>query len=96
MTLEYYNDPKTGELGDYFLCEAQNYFIGYLNQARNGFFKWWIIDMVAFREAIMRNGGVSCLLPYLKSNKKSGKASFFAIPINKLRNAIVHSYEDVA
>jgi len=92
VTLEYYNNPKTGELGDYFLCEAQAYFCGYVNENNTGFCKWWILDMIKLREMIMKNGGIKWAEQFRQKNIYSGKADFFAFPVAYIWESVIHGY----
>jgi hypothetical protein len=92
VTLEYYNDPKTGEPGDYFLCEAQAYFCGYLNAGGRGFCKWWIIDMIKLRELILNKGGIRWAERFMNKNKVSGRANFFGFPVAYIWDTVIHGY----
>jgi hypothetical protein len=92
VTLEYYNDPKTREPGDYFLCEAQAYFCGYLNADGQGFCKWWILDMLKLREFILSKGGVSWAEQFMNRNKVSGRANFFGFPVAYIWDTVIHAY----
>lgn len=46
VTVEYYNDPRTEEPGDWFELKAQLYFVGYWNERNpdSGFLRWVLLD----------------------------------------------------
>jgi hypothetical protein len=44
VTVEHYQNPMTGEHGDWFKLAAQFYFIGYLTADRTAFDPWVLID----------------------------------------------------
>lgn len=46
VTVEYFNDPTTGDLGDWCELKAQLYFVGYYTKKRpqDGFTKWVLLD----------------------------------------------------
>lgn len=46
MTVEYMQNPITGEVGDWFKLAAQFYFVGYLTEDKNDFILWGLMDWV--------------------------------------------------
>jgi len=46
VTVEYQQDPKSGEPGDWFRLGANVYFVGYLNEECTAFEPWVLLDWV--------------------------------------------------
>jgi hypothetical protein len=44
VTVEYLQDPITGEKGDWFKLAAQFYFVGYITQKQDGFEPWILLN----------------------------------------------------
>lgn len=87
FTFEYYNDPKTKSEGEWFKLAAQMYFFGYANEKENGYYKYWLIDVLKLRLFIKQNIGIDKLkIKYLHQNKPPAKANFFGIPFNLFDN----------
>ena len=84
FTFEYYNDPNTGEKGEWFKCAAQYYFYGYANENEDGYHKYWIIDVPKMRVHLKKKIGIKNLVKnHLQNNRPPAKANFFAIPFDK-------------
>jgi len=85
FTLEYYNDPKTKEKGEWFKLAAQRYFFGYASPKKDGLLQFWMVDVPKMREYLMYDIGIEQLeKQYLRQNHPPCKANFFAIPFNDL------------
>lgn len=93
FTQEYMNAEGTQweAPGEWFKLGAQLYFYGWANQAQTDFEKWAILDVAQYKLIVENAGGLHCL-GTKQQNRKHGRASFFAIPIQKLRPAFVADY----
>ncbi|MBT9139145.1 MAG: hypothetical protein DDT31_01726 [Syntrophomonadaceae bacterium] len=93
FTQEYMNAAGTPyeKPGEWFKLGAQLYFYGWANKEGSGFEKWVILDIAKYKILVEEAGGLSCLGQY-KENARHGKASFYAIPILKLKPAFVTDY----
>lgn len=86
FTFEYYNDPKTKEPGEWFKLASQLYFYGFSNVDETGYIKFYILDILKLRMALLYKVGITKLLKdHLQQNKGSCRASFFSIPFSLLR-----------
>ena len=91
FTQEYKNavgTPFENE-GEYFKLFAQLYFYGWVNSQKTDFKRWCIIDVVKYKDYIQKVGINN--IGALKHNYKHGRASFYAIPIIKLKHCFLHS-----
>ena len=86
FTFEYYNDPKTKEVGEWFKLAAQFYFFGYANKEKNGYFQYLILNIPLL--SLFLNG--KNLENYLRFNLPPAKANFYAIPFKKLDKNIIY------
>lgn len=94
FTFEYYNDPHTGEKGEWFKLAAQIYFFGYANEKEDSYLQYWILDISRLRIFLKNVIGIQALKSgYLRKNKPPNRANFFAIPFDiieqDIRNIIV-------
>lgn len=81
FTFEYYNDPSTGEQGEWFKLASQYYFYGFANKENKGYEKFYILNVPEFRLFLKNDVGIEELeRKYLKQNKPPAKANFFFIP----------------
>ena len=75
VTVEYYNNPRTGDTGDWFDLKAQLYFVGYWdkNKSTKGFHKWILLDWVRVVAATQKE-----LIPWQEqgNNHSAARASF--------------------
>jgi len=71
---------------------AQLYFYGWANVSETDFEKWALIDVAKYKMYVDDCGGLD-KIGKLKFNNKHGKASFYAIPINKLTSCFVTDYK---
>lgn len=87
FTIEYYNDPKIKDRGDWFKIAAQLYFFGYANKEENGYNKYWLISMLDFQLQIRKEFTIEEMRDeFLRENPLPAKASFFAIPFKILES----------
>lgn len=87
FTFEYYNDPNTKEIGEWFKLASQLYFYGFANKQENGYEKYYILDVAKLRTGLMGKFTINQLVDwYLKSNIPPAKANFFAIPFSTLKH----------
>lgn len=75
FTLEYMNDPETGEEGEWFHLCADIYFYGYANKARNGWFRWYLLKILDLKLAIL-SGSIRLRGPI--PNTPPARANFYA------------------
>ena len=86
FTFEYYNDPRTKEIGEWFKLASQLYFYGYANAAETGYEKYYIINVVKLRTGIMQKYNLKQLeYFFLRQNIPPPRANFFAIPFSILK-----------
>jgi hypothetical protein len=81
VTVEYMQDPKINEPGDWFKLGVQFYFVGYANQTETGFYPWVMLDWTA--TVLATNNGE---LEWISNKNKDGhaKASFVYIPMQNI------------
>jgi len=93
FTQEYMNAEGTQyeSPGEWFKLGAQLYFYGWAEADEGGFAKWVVLDVAKYKMLVEQSGGLHRLGQKCK-NKKHGRASFFAIPITKLKPAFVWDY----
>ncbi|MBL7133987.1 MAG: hypothetical protein ISS78_07815 [Phycisphaerae bacterium] len=96
FTQEYMNAEGTEHEspGEWFKLGAQLYFYGWANEAETDFEKWAVLDVAAYKLLVERAGGLAAI-GTKRQNRIHGRASFFAIPIQKLRPAFVYTYHDL-
>lgn len=90
FTQEYMNAAGTRHQskGEWFKLAAQLYFYGWAEEDESGFAKWVILDIAKYKLLVEEAGGLG-QLGVLKQNQRHGSASFYAIPITRLRPAWV-------
>lgn len=93
FTIEYKNAVGTyyESKGEWFKLGAQLYFYGWANKDNTGFEKWAILDIPRLKQWIELHGGLEAV-GVLNQNKKHGKASFYAIPIQDLEPCFFMDY----
>lgn len=74
--------------GEWFKLGAQLYFYGWANAAETDFERWVILDVSRYKMTVERQGGLGAV-GVLKRNDRHGKASFYAIPLERLHKAIL-------
>jgi hypothetical protein len=96
FTQEYMNAEGTEHEspGEWFKLGSQLYFYGWANEAETDFDKWVVLDVAAYKLLVERAGGLPAI-GTKRQNRIHGRASFFAIPIEKLRPAFVYTYRDL-
>lgn len=93
FTQEYKNAAGTPHEsdGEWFHLAAQLYFYGWATAQADGLAAWVLLDVPRYKLVVERSGGLNAVgVKY--SNNLHGKASFFAIPVERLRPAFVASY----
>lgn len=81
--------------GEWFKLGAQLYFYGWADELEWDFARWVILDIAKYKLLVEQAGGLS-RIGNLKQNREHGRASFFAIPIDRLKDAILfQSTEEV-
>ena len=99
ITLEYFNDPKTNDTGEWFKIIAQFYFFGYVNKEKNGYSQFFIINNALLKIAL-NDLSQENLNQYLQQNYPPNKANFFAIPfhlikkLDKKYKGLIYTYYD--
>ena len=77
--------------GEWFKLGAQLYFYGWANKDETDFEKWFLMDISKYKMLVSQSGGIK-KMGVLKQNSKHGKASFYAIPVQKLESCFVTDY----
>ena len=94
FTFEYYNDPITKEIGEWFKLASQMYFYGIANIIEDDYEKIYILNVPKLRSELLKNFTIEYLESnYLRYNKYPAKSNFFAIPfkvLKKLSNVIIY------
>jgi len=88
VTVEFMQDPKTGEQGDWFKLKADYYFVGYDRLEANNFQEWMLLNWPLVRQ--MTNQG---LIPWqVQQNKRDGaRANFKFVHFDQVPSrCIVH------
>lgn len=95
FTQEYMNAVGTPyeRPGEWFKLGAQLYFYGWANESETDFEKWVLLDVARYKLIVAKSGGLD-KIGVLRNNKKHGRASFYAIPILKLKPAFICDYRD--
>ena len=90
FTQEYKNAEGTEyeNNGEWFKLGAQLYFYGWANQDESDFIAWFLMDIPRYKMIIENNGGLQNIGKKMQNNFH-GKASFYAIPCNKLKKAFL-------
>lgn len=88
FTQEYMNGSATPHErpGEWFSLAAQLYFFGWANQEQTAFLRWVMLDVCRYKATVERLGGLDAVGTLYK-NAQHGRASFYAIPIHRLRSA---------
>lgn len=96
FTQEYKNaaGTKYESNGEWFKLGAQLYFYGWANKDETDFEKWAILDVAKYKMIVDQSGGLE-RIGKLQNNSQHGRASFFCIPISKLKDAFVYTYRDL-
>jgi hypothetical protein len=93
FTQEYLNGVGTvhESPGEWFKLGAQIYFYGWANADETDFAAWLMMHIARYKVVVERAGGLGAV-GTLHQNQQYGRASFYAIPIGKLRDCIMFSY----
>jgi len=73
--------------GEWAKLGAQLYFYGWANVAETDFEDWYLLDILKYKIIVERNGGIE-KMGRLQHNKQHGKASFYGISFEKLKDAV--------
>jgi len=86
ITIEYYNDPATGLIGDWFTCMAQIYVCGYTLEDYSGMRPWAVVDYPALKIASQQGR-----IPWLvrQNSKTSAMANFKYVTIDHLPKSVL-------
>jgi len=95
FTKEYKNAEGTPfeQPGEWFKLGAQLYFYGWANESQTAFAKWVLLDIAKYKLHVEQSGGLATLGRLMKNNKH-GKATFYAIPITRLKPAWIATYSN--
>ncbi len=90
FTQEFMNGEGTAyeSPGEWFKLGAQLYFYGWANSEETDFEKWILMDIAKYKILVERAGGLQNL-GVKRKNHRHGRASFYAIPIKNLKDAIL-------
>lgn len=93
FTQEYMNAAGTSyeSRGEWFHLASQVYFYGWANRDETDLVAWLLLDVVRYRGLVEKKGGLE-KVGNLRQNKEHGSASFYAIPVETLRPALIGSY----
>jgi|GEM_PF-3868517 len=76
--------------GEWFKLGAQLYFYGWASQDETAFVDWVILNIATYKLTINRQGGLD-KVGRLVPNHKHGRATFYAIPLERISKAIILS-----
>ena len=79
FTIEYKNDPRKNEPGEFYKLAANYYFYSYSNIKENGFKYWWLIDLNRFKNSY--NDGI-LMNDDILQNGEHGKANALCFDFN--------------
>lgn len=93
FTQEYLNAAGTQyeAPGEWFKLGAQLYFYGWANSDNTGFAAWLILNIPRYKLLVETNGGLAALGD-LYRNKQHGAATFYCIPVVRLKPAVLVSH----
>jgi len=77
--------------GEWFKLGAQLYFYGWARADESGFEKWILLDIAKYKVLVEQAGGLE-KIGKINANRKHGRATFYAIPITKLKPAWLASH----
>lgn len=90
FTQEFRNaaDSKHEAEGEWFYLAAQLYLYGWANEDESDFAAWVLLDVVRYKLLVEGRGGLE-KVGRLRHNQAHGRASFYAIPLEILKPAIL-------
>lgn len=90
FTQEYMNAAGTPweSPGEWFHLDAQRYFYGWAERGLKSFVAWVLLDVRLYQAVVNREGGLG-KIGVLKKNGAHGRTNFYAIPIDRLADAII-------
>lgn len=93
FTQEYMNAVGTDNerQGEWFHLAAQVYFYGWAKPELDGFAAWVLLDVPRYKLIVQDAGGLDAI-GKLQKNDRHGKASFYCIPVYRLRRAWIYSH----
>jgi hypothetical protein len=77
--------------GEWFKLGAQLYFYGWAKADESGFEKWALLDIAKYKLEVERYGGLEAI-GTLRKNQTHGAATFYCIPITRLRPAWIATH----
>lgn len=83
FTIEYKNNPRTDEPGEFFKLAANYYFYSYVSQDESEFTDWWIVDLNRFKQAFTTGEIVP---DEIVPNKERSNASFMCFDWEHIEN----------
>lgn len=91
FTQEYKNADGTvyESDGEFFKLYSHLYFYGWASPKQSRFVRWCIIDVAKYKEILFTQGIDN--MGKKMHNQKHGKASFYAIPIVRIKDSIIYS-----
>ncbi len=90
FTVEYSNNPLTGEKGEFYKLAANYYFYGYAFPNEHGFCEWRIIDLNRFKEAYH----LGIITPTeTVANTKRSRATFLCFEFRQIQGMVVFMAE---
>jgi hypothetical protein len=89
FTQEYMNAVGTPHEspGEWFKLGAQLYFYGWARPREDGFAAWVLLNVPRYKMIVEKTPGGIAGLGRLCYNRRHGRATFYAIPVSRLRNA---------
>lgn len=92
FTVEYMNNPRRGEKGEFFKLAANYYFYGYAKVDEKGFFWWRVVDLNSFKKYYHEGR----LEPdEIKQNKRRSNASFLCFDWARLAELIAYEPPEI-
>lgn len=93
FTQEYRNAAGTPHEsdGEWFHLAAQLYFYGWATAQADGLAAWVLLDVLRYKLIVERAGGLGAL-GIKRNNTAHGRATFYAIPVERLRPAFLASH----
>lgn len=92
LCIELMNDQSRGAKGEWFYCVSQYYFLGYVNPLTNNIIRWYLIDTVKLKTLLSNISLEELKLKYEQKNVPPKRATFLAIPIDDIEQAVTCKY----
>jgi hypothetical protein len=95
FTIEYYNNPKTKEKGEWFKLCSDLYLYGVANKEKTGYVRYCLINVFRLKEFLSKKDIVELERKYKKQNSAHSRASFFAIPFDDIPDYCIEYQEEL-